>query len=309
MALVAGLIVAAVAIAGCSVGFVGRHRVVFGPAPVVVYPQYTPPPPPPVYYPPPVAVAPTPYDVQLQRLVAPVALYPDPLLAQVLSGATYPAQIQAAAQWLAVNPYPTEAMIDAQFWPDSVKALAHYPEVLNYLSSNIAWTQSLGAAYINEPQALTEAIQDLRAQAVADGSLVNTPQQIIEQNGGTIYILPANPAVLYVPAYDPMVIYTDYAPIQFIGPGVAVGIWLNGAIDWQTGLFFAGDWRAGWGWGPRGWYIGPGFHRYFAARHPWRRDVRWGRAPVFNRGHFGAPGNMRGRDFRPVRVRPRDDHR
>jgi len=107
---------------------------------------YPPPAPPPAQEPVPAPAAAPAADADMEQLVAPIALYPDPLLAVVLPASTYPDQIQAAAQWLSYNPTPDNFQIDQQPWDPSVKALVHYPAVLNYMNNDIDWTRSLGSA-------------------------------------------------------------------------------------------------------------------------------------------------------------------
>jgi Protein of unknown function (DUF3300) len=233
--------------------------------------------------------------VQLQQLVAPISLYPDPLLAQVLTAATYPNQIQQSDQWLRANPSPPETIIDMQPWDSSIKALVHYPSVLDYMSNNIGWTRSLGAAFAYQPSDVMAAIQDLRAQAMAENNLANTPQQVIVQSGPIIYIQPADPQVIFVPAYDPVFVYTRYEPVAFVGVGFPIGVWLNFGFDWGRGVVFVGDWHEGWIHYPyRGWYRDP----YFHYGHPWAHDDRWGYAPRFH--GYVAPHNMHGREWHPV---------
>ena len=159
-----------------------RERVYYGPYSEA--PVYAPPPPQPVAiapppsapppgtpqpYPPPVAESPA--AVALHPLVAPIALYPDPLVAVVLPAATFPQQLQDANAWLRANPQPTAPAIDAQPWAPSVKAVIHYPTVFSQLINDMQWTQSLGAAFLNQPADVMAAIQDMRAQAAAQATL------------------------------------------------------------------------------------------------------------------------------------------
>lgn len=267
-------------------GFSGCVPVVFVGPPGPVY--YAPPPPAPYYYvPPPPEPAPQPpvqesSDTQLQQLVAPIALYPDPILADILPASTFPDQIQAAAQWVQENPSPSDDAIAAQPWDPTVQALVHYPTVLNYMSSEIDWTRSLGSAVTNEQPDVMAAVQDLRAQAMAQGNLVNTPQQVIVQEGPTIYIQPADPQVIYIPTYDPVAVYGGPWRIGFGVPYVP-GIWLGYGFDWDHHYFYHGDWRGGWAHGPYGWRRDPYWH---GGPGPWARDGRWGRPPFVAPGHY-----------------------
>ncbi len=246
-----GGLMAAVAL----LGFSGCVPIIVVGPPAPVY--YAPPPPSPAYYyPPPQPEPPPPVqessDTELQQLVAPIALYPDPILADILPASTFPDQIQAANQWLQENPSPPDDAIAAQPWDPSVQALVHYPTVLNYMSSEIQWTQSLGSAVTNEQPDVMAAVQDLRAQAMAQGNLVNTPQQVVVQEGSTIYIQPANPQFIYIPVYDPVAVYGGPWRVTF-GVAYVPGVWLGYGFDWHNHYFFRGDWRGGGAYGPYGW--------------------------------------------------------
>ncbi|HEX4054936.1 MAG TPA: DUF3300 domain-containing protein [Tepidisphaeraceae bacterium] len=268
------------------IGFSGCVPVVFfgPPAPVYYGPPVYVPPPQPYYAPPPEAEAPPApesSDTDLQQLVAPIALYPDPILADILPASTFPDQIQAAAQWMQENPSPSDDAIAAQPWDPSVQALVHYPTVLTYMSGEIAWTQSLGSAVTNEQPDVMAAVQDLRAQALAQGNLVNTPQQVVVQEGTTISIQPADPAAIFIPVYDPVAVYARPWAITF-GPAYVPGVWLGYGFDWNNHYFYHGDWRGGWVHGPYGWRRDPNW------RGPgrWERDGRWGRPPYVRPGHY-----------------------
>lgn len=225
---------------------------------------YTPPappvaPPPPVYAPvygPPVMATPqivAPLSAgQIDDLVAPIALYPDALLAQLLPASTYPQQVALAAQWLQYNPNPTEIVVEMQNWDASIKAMVHYPTVLQYMNTNLQWTEALGVAFLNQQAEVMQAIQQLRAQAVAAGTLQSTPQQQVISQNGTIWIEPANPQTIYVPQYDPNLVYSQQ-PGNFTGPyltfslGFALGNWLNNDCDWQNNWISAGQsWDHNW---------------------------------------------------------------
>ena len=179
---------------------------------------------------------------QLEQLVAPIALYPDTLVAQILAASTYPAQIAAADPWVramgGVPPEQIAAGANMQPWDPSVKALTAYPQVLSMLNQNLQWTTALGNAYYNQPQDVTETIQVLRQRAQSAGNLQSTPQQQVTSDQGYIAVAPANPEVVYVPTYNPwvaygqpIVAYPGYAPID------AVGAFVGGAV--QLGLQFA----------------------------------------------------------------------
>jgi hypothetical protein len=182
---------------------------------------------------------------QLQQLVAPIALYPDPLLAQMLPASTYPLDLVSAAQWLAANPSPGEQALAALPWEPPIIALMHYPPVLQFMSQNLAWTQALGVAFINQQTDVMNAVQVMRARALAAGALVNTPQQQIVAADNIISIMPVQPEMVYVPQYDPNQVYIG-GGISF-GPGFALGLWLNNDCDWYHHWVAVGaGWNHGW---------------------------------------------------------------
>jgi len=228
---------------------------------------------------------------QLEPLVAPVALYPDPLLAVVLPASTYPDAVQDASKWVAANPSPPDAAIDAQVWPGEVKALVHYPDALVYLSGDAQFTASLGAAYTSQPANVTLAVQDLRLQANTAGSLQTNSQQVVVQQAGIIAIQPATPEVIYVPRYDPVTIYAvGYTPIVY-GPSFVVGPWLVNGYDWSGGGVFIGDWRGPYYYEGGRW----GYHEHWDHPDHWRHDERFGRAP-YSDGHYHYARGIDGRE-------------
>lgn len=183
---------------------------------------------------------------QIDQLVAPIALYPDPLLSLIFTGATYPDDIASAEQWLQDNPNPTEADIDAQNWDGSVKALVHYPTVLKAMNDQMDWTQALGAAFLNQQQDVLASVQRLRAQAQAAGNLQSTAQEQIVDDNGAIRIEPVDPNVLYVPQYDPNLVYTGPCPIYY-GDGYPIGLWCDDDFDWgQDVIVVGGGWYSRW---------------------------------------------------------------
>ncbi|MGN6368356.1 MAG: DUF3300 domain-containing protein [Phycisphaerae bacterium] len=176
---------------------------------------------------------------QLRQLLGPIALYPDPLLTQILAAATYPQDIASAQEWIQYFPNPSEDDIAAQPWDPSVQALLHYPAVLNMLATQPDWTAALGAAFANQPQDVMNTVQQLRSEALAANTLATTPQQQVVNDNGIIEILPAQPNIIYVPQYDPGLVYSrppyyPSGPIITFGPHYGIGPWLN--LDW--------DWRA-----------------------------------------------------------------
>jgi hypothetical protein len=186
-------------------------------------------------------------DDQLDNLLAPIALYPDPLLAQVLLAATFPDDVDAAARY--VRSYGQNG-IDDQNWDVSVKAVAHYPSVLYMMSDRIDWTTAVGQAYVNQSTDVMSSVQRLRQMARAQGNLVTGPQDEVVDQDGYIQIWPANPQYIYVPQYDPAVVYYSRpfwgAAITF-GAGFIIGAWLNNDCDWRDHRVFYTGWQGG-GW-------------------------------------------------------------
>ena len=193
-------------------------------------------PPPPAIELPPAPSAPMRSAAELDRMLAPIALYPDPLLAQLLPAATLPAQVVLADRYLREGGDVNQ--LDAQPWDNSLKALARYPATVRMLDDNLAWTTDLGQAFLNQPADVMDSIQRLRAQARAMGNLVSTPQQTVVTDDGIIEIVPAAPEVIYVPVYQPDVVYVrpPSEPGRFyvsFGAGLVVGAWLNHDCDWH----------------------------------------------------------------------------
>jgi hypothetical protein len=269
---------------------------------------------------------------QLDQLVAPVALYPDSLVAQVLAAATYPSQVADAERFVeSYRSYPPDQlaqMANQQPWDPSIKALTAFPSVLDNMNRNLDWTTQLGNAYYNQPQDVMSAVQADRQQAWASGHLRPTPQLAVTYAPDDIVIAPANPAVVYVPYYNPWTVwgwhpyYRWYAPppprglvigagLAF-GVGVAVGAWSHWGWGW-------GHWGCGWGRHPVILHehvtyisrsvtvVNHGYYGHFD-RHPEAREFNHryaveARSANYNRGHenFGRPaGNFGARENRPV---------
>jgi len=236
---------------------------------------------------------------QVRQLVAPVALYPDALLAQLLTASTYPSEVTAAAAWEDAG-NPPQA-IDAQPWDASVKGVAHYPAVLHYMAANGPWMNELGDVFLNQRADVMAAVQSLRGEALAAGTLRNTPQQTIVNLDGYIQIIPADPSQIYAPIYDPQTIYSP--PIYVAGqpypvyenfcPPEYVGDWLNCDVDWYDGAIYFGLWGR-----DRPWW-----HRYRGGIHHYLDD----RPGIYRPGHFrddlGRPINAE------ASVWMRDTHR
>jgi len=191
---------------------------------------------------------------QVEQMVAPIALYPDALLAQVLMAATYPIEVVQADQWLKKNRGLDDEALDsavaAQPWDPSVKTLVFFPTVLERMAQDLAWTQDLGDAFLAQEADVMGAVQRLRRQAQDAGNLASNSQQIVRTHGSNIVVEPADPTVVYVPTYNPTTVYgstwvpaTTYYPATYgytsafptwvaFGAGVLVGAILTSAIDW-----------------------------------------------------------------------------
>lgn len=169
---------------------------------------------------------------QLDQLLGPIALYPDPLLGQLLAAATLPAQIVLADRYLAGGGDPGQ--IDQQPWDASVQALANYPTVLQYLDTNLGWTTELGQAFLNQPDDVMASVQRLRQSASNFGNLPSTPQaQVVADDNGDIEILPADPEVIYVPIYQPAFVYYQSGFVVGFGVACPIGAWLDCDFDWH----------------------------------------------------------------------------
>ncbi len=259
---------------------------------------------------------------QLQNLVAPIALYPDNLLSQILAASTYPIEVVEAQQWLQQNRgLKGQQLMDAakqQNWDPSVQALVAFPDVLTRLNQDIRWTTDLGNAFLAQQADVMHAVQVLRGKAQANGKLQSTPQESVvteTQNGqSAIQIQPVEPGVIYVPVYNPAwvwgpPVYGFYPPLFY--PGIDVGFSFLPGID--LGFYFGGGWGLwggfGWGWGPD-WFggrillNGNFFHRYgFNDFHRGLGGV-WAHDPGHRRGvaypnravasRFGAAAGARG---------------
>ena len=192
---------------------------------------------------------------QLQRLVAPIALYPDSLVAQILAASTFPEQVVEADRWVQANPgLKGDALgqaVDQQPWDPSVKALAAFPSVLGNMDKNISWTSALGDAYYNQQQDVMDAVQFMRRQAEKTGNLKTTEQQTVSTDGPNVVIQPATPDVVYVPAYDPWLVY-GYPIVAWPGWYPYPGIWFGGPYL-SFGVGFGIGWFGGFGWGWSHW--------------------------------------------------------
>ena len=194
----------------------------------------------------------------LQQAVAPVALYPDALLAQTLVASTYPQVVVAAAEWLRAGGDP--AQVDYQPWDDSVKGLVHDPDALYLLADNYDWMNELGTAFLNQRADTMAAVQSVRNRAYSNGELTSNSYQNVVVEDRVIQIVPANPQVIYVPVYQPQVIfeerpvYAESASFISFGAGIEVGTWLRHDCDWHDDDVYVGNWGS-----HRPWWEHPDF--------------------------------------------------
>ena len=235
---------------------------------------------------------------QLQQLVAPIALYPDALVAQILAGSTYPTQIVEADRWMQqhsdLKGEQLAQAVNQQSWDASVKALTQTPSVLANLDKNLSWASALGDAYVNQQQAVLDAVQTMRKRAEQAGNLKTNPQETVTNQGQTVVIQPANPNVVYVPAYDPWVVYGPplvaypgwywYPGLYAVGPGISFG------VGFGVGFF------GGFGWGWHHWDADWRGRRIEHDHHAYISHSR----TFIDRNHFyrGGPGFHGGPGFR-----------
>ena len=254
-------------------------------------------------------------DQELDDLLAPIALYPDPVLAELLPASTYPTEVADAATWLRNGGDPS--MIENENWDESVKAIARYPDILNIMADNIDWTADLGDAFLSQPENVAGSIQRLRWRAKDMGNLTSTSQQSVVMDGDNVEIIPAQPQYMYIPQYDPSVIYVErwtpgISPFITFGLGMAVGSWLIMDFDWhQHHVIYHG-------WNRQGWVNNA--RRYVRVTNvyvnrsrpyinqAWRHDASHGDPDRYRATHPGGPSagryahvpEVRGRDIKPA---------
>jgi hypothetical protein len=199
---------------------------------------------------------------QLQNLVAPIALYPDPLLGQIMAASTYPLEVVEAWQWLQKNPGLSGAVLTAavqqENWDASVQALVMFPDVLKQLNADVNWTTSLGNAFLDQQQDVMQAVQALRQKAEQAGKLTSTPQEQVSEDQGAIDIAPADPNVVYVPEYNPVwiwgpAVYYPYPGWNWPPDSIMVsGVWFGFYPPISMVAYFGYGWTGwgGWGWSP-----------------------------------------------------------
>jgi hypothetical protein len=189
---------------------------------------------------------------ELDQLVAPIALHPDPLISQILMASTYPLEVVQAERWAKQNAKlkgdQLTTALEKQDWDPSVKSLVSFPQVLSMMSEKLDWTQKLGDAFLEDQKKVLDAIQGLRAKAQASGNLKTTKEQTVIVEEKIIKIEPANPQVVYVPSYNPTVVYgawpyPAYPPYSYYPPGYVAGsMFMFGA-----GVAMTAAWGYAWG--------------------------------------------------------------
>ncbi len=261
---------------------------------------------------------------ELDQMLAPIALYPDSLLAQVLMAATYPLEVAQADQWVRANKsLRTDQLNDAldkKNWDPSVKALVPFPQVLSMMSENLEWTQNLGDAFLDQQDEVMDTVQDLRGKAETAGNLNDTQEQKVITEDNDIEIVPSDPEVVYVPVYDPDVIYgpwwyPDFPPFYF-PPSSWMVIAFHGAIGFGRGIAVGRAWGYGWGnWDWRNHYLNVNISRNKNIDHtniqttPWQHDASHRKGVSYRneatREHYGqtVKGAETRRDFRGFETR------
>jgi len=250
------------------------------------------PPPMPAYQPLPAA--------QLDQLLGPIALYPDPLIAEMLPACGLPTQIVLADRYVTGGGDPNQ--ITQQPWDASVQAMARYPSVLKWMDDNLNWTAQIGQAFLNQQPDVMASIQRLRAEASKLGNLQSSPQQQVITDGSDIEIVPADPQVIYVPVYQPDQVYYDAAfgsPFITFGVGWPFGPWMGYDCDWGDGnLIFWGNGYSR----PANWWRESSRRRDMSHAGVWRANNHPG-AVAANRGDRGYGGNTLSRAATPAAIR------
>jgi hypothetical protein len=231
---------------------------------------------------------------ELDQMLAPVALYPDPLLSQVLMAATYPLEVVQAARWSRANPnlrgQDAVRAVEPMDWDPSVKSLVAFPQVLHRMDENLDWTQRLGEAFLEQEPHVMEAIQGLRQRAEQEGYLRSNERMQVTRQDEHILIEPAQPQVVYVPYYDPTVAYGPwwwpaYPPVYwgpppgyYAWPGYAPGFFWGTGIAISWGFFFGHfDWRH------HHVKVVHVDHRHPVQKAPHSQPVKWQHNPVHRR--------------------------
>ena len=240
---------------------------------------------------------------EIDQMLAPVALYPDPLLSQLLMAATFPMEIVEAARWSRAHPGvegdAAVRMVQDFEWDPSVKSMVAFPQVLTRMDENLEWTQKLGEAFIVQEPVVMEAVQDLRHRAQATGQLASDERQRIVEQPGAIAIEPANPEYVYVPYYDPRTVYGSWwwagyppfywAPWPGYARGYYPGYWWGAPVGLSVGFFFGGfDWYRRHAYVNRvdNYYVRPTWQNRYSSYSTgrWQRNY-WGRTGTSARAY------------------------
>jgi len=242
---------------------------------------------------------------QLDQLLGPIALYPDPLIAEILPASTFPTQIVLADRYVVGGGDPNQ--IDQQPWDASVQALARYPSILKWMDDNLDWTTQLGQAFLNQQPDVMDSIQRLRAEASKLGNLQSSSQEQVITDGDDIDIVPADPQVIYVPVYQPDQVYyqsPDGSPFITFSIGWPIGGWLDYDCDWGNGnLIYWGNGYSR----PANWWREPSRQRDMSHAGVWRPDNHPGYVAA-NRGDRGYGGNTISRSTTPADIRQQLAH-
>ena len=196
---------------------------------------------------------------ELDQMLAPIALYPDPLLSQVLMASTYPLEVVQASRWSRANPnlkgQDAVRAVEPMDWDPSVKSLTAFPQVLAMMDQKLEWTEKLGEAFLAQQEDVMDSVQALRRKADAQGNLLSSDQMSVARQGGYIYLSPPAPEVVYIPYYDPMVVYGPWwypayppvfwaPPAYYVGPAYRPGFYWGSGISISATFFFGHtDWR------------------------------------------------------------------
>jgi hypothetical protein len=234
----------------------------------------------------------------LAQMLAPIALYPDLLLVQMLMAATYPLEVVEAARWTNANQNmkgdQLASALEQKGWDPSVKSLVNFPNALAMMDGNLEWTQKLGDAFLAQKEQVMDTIQYLRSKAQNQGNLRTTAEQVVTYNDQAISIEPANQEVIYVPVYDPAVAYgswwyPDYPPYYYYPPGYVLG----SAFAFGAGLFLGAAWW-GWAWGGFDWY----HHGVYCNPYRYGDGYGYGYNHYNRHGHGSQPGSGGHREWR-----------
>jgi hypothetical protein len=266
------------------------------------------------YPPPPPGAAVAAYaPVQLDQMLAPIALYPDPLLTSILTAATYPVEVDSAAQWLnnpGAGALTDGALVTAMAgtgWDPSVQSLVPFRPVLVMMDQQLAWTQAIGNAFLAQPQDVMASIQRLRRAALAAGALASSPYQTVTDDGTYITITPTQPQMLYVPVYSPAAVYgvwpyPGYQPDYFGPPPGLSAQYAAGALGFSVGFGIVDllwDW-GNWDWRDHDVRVDPGRFNRMNAGHPPIAATTWQHDPDHRRAAPYADAASRARFDTPV---------